>query len=259
MEPPSRTEFARFVGTEPPNVPNELLLTWVSEANFQRNGQFQIRESALGKLANQTIVDVSEFSLSASLIDSLSRSKDLRWLRLSDDISGEDLVWIAYLSDLRGLSLAGADLRDGDLTLLANLRHLQWLDLRFTQLPTRSPLIPAMPELQCLFLDYSNFGSDHCPITYQAPRLKSLSLKGVSAGDWGIRETLRHTPRLTFLHLAHAKKVSSASFQAISELERLKFLHLGGSELSVQTSDSGESFVALLRTALPHCFVDTSE
>ena len=80
-------------------------------------------------------IDVSDVHPTDDLRQRLSRLRRVEWLALSAETTAADLRWIGKMTQLRGLSLAGADLTGADFLHLQNLQSLQLLDLSGARVP----------------------------------------------------------------------------------------------------------------------------
>lgn len=113
------------------------------------------------------------------------------------------------------------------LPLVKRLPNLQTLDLgSVTTLTSKSfKLIPQLFDLQCLFLDSTSITDADLSEFAQMELLYWLDLSGTTVGDAGLR-TLAKYPSLQTLVLYRMSRMTTTGVGMLSDLQRLRVLHI---------------------------------
>ena len=141
-------------------------------------------------------VDVSSVHPTDELRERLSRLRRVQWLGLSTETTPEDLAWIGELTQLRGLSLAGAKLKGADFSHFAKLRSLQLLDLSRAHIPAQDfATLPWLRGLKCIAFEGNKITDQHIIhlAELQLPSLERLRLENTSVTDAGFADLWRNT------------------------------------------------------------------
>jgi hypothetical protein len=141
-------------GVRSPDAPNGLLSHWFL-SDKPRRPRSELTAELANVLANDTdnAIDLFEFSLTDDLRAKVKRLRRVEWLRLPTNARGADLQWLGEMRQLRGISLAHADMTGADFRSLRQLSNLQWLNLYRTSMASRDFMtLPRFESLQVLFL-----------------------------------------------------------------------------------------------------------
>jgi len=114
--------------------------TWLGDAEF----------ATFGAMHKLRVLHAEQTNLSDESLDILRGFTRLEELTIGDTQLGEAVLAIEW-PRLRTLSLLGLQLRDPDLTAIANHRSLVMLDLTATEITNPAPLV-ALPNLRVLGL-----------------------------------------------------------------------------------------------------------
>ncbi len=242
---------------------NEILLTWL-KADAPADSKLQILPDELAELREISVFDSTIYDMDKSLVEDLRKATNLKWLRVGSHGTSENLQWICDLQQLQGLSLRWSKLANADIQDLASLSRLRWLDLSFAELPAQSHgVLGSLLNLEVLFLDGENITDDLLP-TINLPNLKVFSASFSNISDQGLGSFLQANPQLRHLRLVGCSNISINSFESLSKLQDLRYLHIGSSKLENQLHDNqyfdtGDSKRTLraLQNNLPACHIGT--
>jgi hypothetical protein len=241
----------------PDNSPSNLLYNWLYPGTSYNGMQVISKdENAYRVLLNDVeSFNCESYCLDDNLVHALIDARRLEWLRVGNRATGRDLTWISRLERLRGLSLQGADLTDGDLTLLAHCTHLQWLDLSFVRLPAlNESQLPASSTLEFLSMANVQLSNDDSPIIPSYPRLRTLLLANTAVLDPAVQLLSTTSPHLRYLDLFGAAGVTDRSLPSLAELTELESLHLGKTGVEGTLARNAKA-LRKLEEHLPRCSI----
>ena len=199
---------------------------------------------------------VQSIPMTETIRRQLSRLRRVRWLRLSSETRAADLSWIGGLTQLRGLSLQGANLTGCDFRNLTALQSLQWLNLSDVDMSADDfATLPPLASLHTLFLSGRQVTDAYLLhlTRLQLPRLARLSLDTSSVSDAGLVPFCT-VYNLEYLNLFLSQNVTEQSVSALGRMTNLRTLGIGGSGL---TPNYGRTpAVEQLCRLLPNCSVD---
>ncbi len=238
-------------------APNYLLANWI-RSGLSKPSTTLLSPRLEAALKNDTreVLDVQHLHMTDALRQQLRRLRRVQWLRLSAETTGEDLSWIGKLTQLRGLSLRGANLTGGDFRHLAGLQSLQWLDLAYTEMPAdQFAAFPRTPRLQTVFFAGQNITDEHLQhlARLRLPALVTMSLDSTSVSDPGI-QALCGSYNLERLNLYNSSRITEQSVDALGRMSKLKMLGIGFTGLSSRCTKTPA--VERLCRLLPNCSVD---
>ena len=131
-----------------------ILHGWVV-SNAPHPAYSQLTEEMREVLRTDTaeILDFHNLPLTDPLKSQLKQLTRVTWLRVSAGITAEDLDWLGKMRQLRGLSLAYANLTGADFGNLASVESLQWVNLRYARMSDREfASFPRLTKLEVLVL-----------------------------------------------------------------------------------------------------------
>jgi len=249
-EPPN---YVTLLGVTGPNAPNELLIEWGRRQLAQRSESLEADEEVIKRIESAESFDCLPYTMTDELKRALVQGPRLKWLKADRKASADDLEWIVKL-ELRGLSLAGADLQNADLGVLRKLDELQWLNLAGTKLPPSGKGLPHLPKLEVLFLDESG-SDDYLPAPGQFPKLKALGLRFSTVTDDGLKKLVEANAKLRYLNVAGVQGVTSRSIPVLGKLQLLEYLHVGNTELERESYSVQDDTIPELQRLLPKCYI----
>ena len=201
-------------------------------------------------------LDVSSVVLTDALRRQLSLLDKVRWLRLSMNATAADLQWIGTLTQLRGLSLAGAKIKGADFSQLRDLQSLQLLDLSNTHISVQDfQSFPRLNQLQALLLAGRAVNDEYVMhlVQLRLPSLDRLSLSDTHITDVGLAQLCR-SYNLAHLDLYHSIHVTNNAVEEIGRMTHLRRLCVGGTGLAPQYLWTPE--LDQLNDLLPKCSID---
>jgi hypothetical protein len=235
----------------------EVLCRW-SLAGWHTSSPSEIPRELEDALEKDTeeILNLCGISVTESIQRQLTHLRRVHWLRVGKETAADDLQWIRQIGQLRGLSLEGMDLRGVDLSPLGDLRSLQLLDLTSARLSVED--FRTLPRLECLRaieLDGHQVTDGYVGhlARLRLPSLVRLTLDSTSVSDTGLAE-LCGTYNLKFLNLYQSRRITGNSVDAITKMNNLRTLGIGGTGLSPNYMRTTE--VRRLEKLLPACSID---
>lgn len=257
VDSPKSAEYSELVGLTDPDAPNEVLFSWIRDDSVADVGSTTIDQATTDLLQSTSVVfDCNPYLIDEKLIRTLTNSPHLAWLQVGPKATSDDLHWIGALCNLRGLSLRKADLRQADLGVLEDLRHLEWLSLKHARLPPadRSRL-PELPQLEVLVMDEAGVTDEQLPAPGQFPRLTVLSIRSSSISDGGVSRIVQANPGLRYLHLSRSPAITAQSGGYLVALRQLEYLHIGGTPLETSLTADGYRGLRQMQESLPACYI----
>jgi hypothetical protein len=240
------------LGVRDDQAPNALLVRW-ARPDIPRPTRRGLPAFLRERFARDTIsvADLHEYVLAEDDWELLGDVEGIEWLRVPTTTVAQDIDKIGRMAKLRGLSLKGAALLGSDLSPIAGLADLEWLDLSLTAMTTESfTSLGRLEKLETLYLDGA--GTDDEWVRHISdlalPRLRSLSLQYSSISDVALRDLCQQYD-LEYLGLFRATQITSDSVPHIGRLKKLRLLGIGLSGLS-------GSDVEELERLLPQCVID---
>lgn len=212
-------------GVKAPDAPNETLLRWAHGL-----GPWPVKSS--GSLTRDTdeVVDLYEYSLTDEVRAKVSQLRRVHWLRLPIEAGPADLRWLGKIEQLRGISLAEADMTGADFQILSHLKAIQWLNLNYARMTADDfKTLPQLKSLQVLCLD-GRFVTDEYLFhlaELRLPSLITLSLKYTNVTDAGL-ERICFVYELQNLNLLDSERVTKKSVESIARMGTLRELGIGG-------------------------------
>lgn len=204
------------------------------------------------------VVDLHYVALSPEMKSHIARFRRVKWLRMSANFTASDVQWLGQLEQLRGLSLAHADMTGVDFQALAPLQSLQWFNLYYAKITGSDfKTLPVLPSLHTLWLGGDHMGDEFIThlVELQLPSLRVLVLYNSSVTDKGVEE-LASSYDLEELHLHACERVTERSIPSISKMKKLRLLGIGFTGISPQCTKN--QAVERLQQLLPTCVVDYS-
>lgn len=146
--------------------------------------------------------------------DWANRAESVRLIDIEQ--SGDLLTRIGCLNELKGLTLEGSDVGDGDLKYLTDLQHLQGLVLSHTDLSSRGlRSIVALKELRRLSLRATLLTDEGLMYVSELQDLVDLDLGYTDVTDSGL-ELLRRCRKLRRLNVEYTRTTDAG----VSRLSR---------------------------------------
>ena len=252
QDPRSAADINSYFGVSNGGDANSILREWVRPGIDEGVGRERCKISEFLKVG--IAVDCSG-PLRNEVLKSLESEKRSIWLRLRGSAPADIIALAGKLRTIHGLSLREIALRETDMSPLAGLANLQWLDLSSTDLSSQDlRAFSSCENLETVFLCGSHFGDDSLAFLNGLPKLRALWLSYSSVTDEGIRQIAEDCPQLESLSVFAARSVSPFSCNTICEMKHLQYLVVGGSGLSPDYSRTHS--VQALQVRLPDCHID---
>ncbi len=205
------------------------------------------------------VLDLYNVPLTDEIRSLLMPLRNVRWLRMSANVTATDVVWIGQMTQLRGLSLAYADLTRADLRALASLQSLQFLDLQRAVMTNREfASLPRLVQLQTLWLEGRGVTDQFLEhlVEIELPALRSAGLVGTSITDQGLARFCS-LYNLECLDISLSRGVSKHSIAAISRMSKLRKLAIW--ETGIVRGTVINEDVKRLKQLLPDCAVSYAD
>ncbi|MGI9456165.1 MAG: hypothetical protein ACR2NU_06350, partial [Aeoliella sp.] len=116
-----RSYYLEPLGLDSPDAPNELLFEWTRRNPVARK---QIPRSNLLRIATHTSFDCSGFEIDREVKQAISDAEAVTWLRLGDNVQGDEILWVARLDRIRGLSLSNTSVSQIHLEAFGRMPNL---------------------------------------------------------------------------------------------------------------------------------------
>jgi hypothetical protein len=200
-------------------------------------------------------LDLRSLHLTEDLRERLRPLRRVQWLRLSTEATAHDLPWIGKLTQLRGVSLAGAQLAGADFSCFQNLQSLQLLDLCGAHISAQHfATLPRLPRLHCILFKGHEITDQHILhlARLRLPALRQLTLYDTCVSDTAFIQ-LCNNYNLTYLTLYDSGYITGKSVEALGRMTKLRDLEVTYSGLSPRGGVTPE--VQRLMNMLPHCAI----
>jgi hypothetical protein len=190
-------------------------------------------EEALSELARLPALQSLYFrfgEVTPPMAAALNEMVQLRVLGIDNGgerLSHECLNAIGNMRQLEHLRLENMKLAADDFASLADLTSLKSLSLEFVEVD-RGPLfhgLPALPQVQAVYVSYSDIGDADLHYLVKLPCLKRLNLHATHVTDASM-QVLGHSRSLEELGIDD-EMVTERGLATLLAVERLKKLHLG--------------------------------
>lgn len=148
-------------------------------------------------------------------------------------LTSTGLAQLSKLSGLKDLSLSGANVDDGVIESISNLKKLKKLRLRGTGITGDRFDAISKTNIVDLELAETEFGNAGMRSVAAMPKLTKLNLWLTKVDNDGVAE-LKGKTQLTSLNLDNIPAVSDPAIATILSLPELVFLHLGKTSVTAQ-------------------------
>ncbi|MFK7819334.1 MAG: hypothetical protein AB8G99_11500 [Planctomycetaceae bacterium] len=221
----------------PPSVSTQLL----SERSVS---QAQTFDSTVAlNPQDSPFLDVERYTLDETLVNSMKAANNFWWLRTRCGPDGP--AWTGAFKNLRGLEIF--DVPSQELTDMPVLAELQWLQLGVRRSGDQvASELPSIPKLEVLIFSGTYVPVDRqLPVDGQCPNLRVLSMKSAAITDSGVAKLVEACPKLEYVNLSRARKLTSDSINSLVKLKSLKYIHIGNTGIDN----------AKLKARMPKCRV----
>lgn len=235
-------------------APNDVLFEWTRQNAPLRR---RISEDQLSFNSSEILFDGSGIEIDDDFKLKISNNDGIVWLNLGSKVQSDDLSWALSLHRLRGLSLKSTALSPVHMDALGSMSNLQWLDLSRCELPIAGSGFPTLQNVRTLILSYANVDDDALSAIGTQPQLRSISLSGTAVSDSGLENLVRSNPKIRFLDLYACDGITNASIDTFISLKQLEYLGVGRTRLLRESRTTEDSWIELIRSVLPDCYVST--
>ncbi|WP_254512920.1 leucine-rich repeat domain-containing protein [Anatilimnocola floriformis] len=229
-------------------IPAELSPAGV--ASLQRAKQLQLLMIYGNGIPNEALMEVSKLRQLQALILNNNDQLDSKILAPVSELSGLQLLWLNFnerlddegtqrlsrLKNLRSLSLRCPQIGDGALEAIAELEHLELLDLEGTRITTEGvKRIGWLRNLRELRLSQTAIGNEALQSLGSLFQLKFLHLDGTQVTEECLA-TIAGFTELELLSIGFATPPAAENLQHLRSLEKLQAVMLRVPDLTPQAA-----------------------